>query len=349
MPTETDVNNSSVDTRDIEVPAAIEDKFNEVMGTEDPGSGTRSDRQARQVAEDENDVESEDNEELPGGEQAKEEPAPTGETELDDPEAGGEAAPEEEESAASKLDPNLVFAAQQFGWSDEDIENFAKAAPEQAERTFRNLLNNYAAVRPQVAQPAPAATATAARKVETALQKLLQPDVYGRFAQANGNDVAEALKATAELYGQLTEEVSGLKAEYLVAKQNAIREEATAAINGLSEKFPDVYGGKAVNLAQGQARQTLAGLADSIRAGELMQGRNMTVSEALNKAHLIVAANSIRKSERAAVRTAVLKRVKGLTARPTTRRPAPHPSSATAKAEAAFRIKADEIGLDQAD
>lgn len=252
-----------------------------------------------------------------------------------EPEAGVEAPAEDAAVETAELDPNLRFVAQFYGWDDARIDKLFAADPELATGTFEQLLNAFQAMSRQqgVGTLPPNAQQ---QRTQNPGPMVAQPNTQGSqlealfanpkaFADANGEQLGQLLVGLQkEVYSPLQtalKQVAQIQAEYMVQKQQAVAAEATSATAGLAQKFPDVYGtdtGK-LNLFQQQARQNLFTVADQMRAGAYQQGREMTVSDALNRAHLIVTAGKQQQQARQAVRSQVQQRSRKITARPTQR------------------------------
>lgn len=257
--------------------------------------------------------------------------------------------PAAEEAAVEPLDPNLRFAAQQFGWSDEKIDRLHKADPEMATETFGNLLEAYTNLSRQYVAPQPAAatqpqTAQQA-SVESQLDKLYRD--LASFSEENGNSLVERfLKPLKE---EVIEPFRQMQAVLAVQQQQAIAAEATTTIDALADKFGEVYGKDDIKLTlpQRQAREQLVSIADRIRAGAQAQGVKLSVRNALNQAHLIVTSERRVEEGRQQVKAQVQKRARAITAKPTQRS---RPMSTAAKqneaaALEAYSKRAEELGL----
>jgi hypothetical protein len=297
-------------------------------------------------------------------------------TGADDPEGHGkpEETPKEGEDAeegepaddkdgqtaeAPTLDPNLRFVAQQFGWSDEKIDKLLKADPELAQDTFTNLSDAYTNLSRQMlpqgdSQGLPGTqpgSMTAQQQATTSpLDTLLSDKALAQFAEANGEEIVEKfLKPFAQERQALKAELSEMKAYVEVQQRRAVATEATTVLEKLSGQFADLYGKDTLQLSdpQKQARTNLAGIADQLRAGAKSQGRELSVSEALNRAHLIVSAGHRQQAVRKQVTEQVQRRSKQISAKPTQRR---NPTTAGGRSDAAaieaYNRKAAELGLE---
>jgi hypothetical protein len=84
------------------------------------------------------------------------------------------------------------------------------------------------------------------------------------------------------------------------------------------DSFKETYGGDLASLKpeQYQSRVKVLELADALVAGARMQGRNLTVEEALQTAHDSVSHDQVTKTVRDSIKKAVVERSKGLTLKP---------------------------------
>ena len=280
----------------------------------------------------------------------------------EEPEAEAEATEEQQpveeaQEPTPKLDPNLRFAAQQFGWKDDAIDALYSANADLATQTFENLLNAFTALSRQsgwtAAQPQNAGPQTAQPAAQPQASKSRLDEIFGglkQFSEENGDSLGGFVKA---LHEELVVPFRQLQAEAVLAKEQAIRAEAMTTINTLAQQFGDVYGAdeSKLTLVHNQARQHLAQVADAIRAGEQAQGRHMSVADALKRAHLIVTADRRKEEGRREVRQQVQKRSKQITARPTQRRKPGAAGSGRSDSAAmeAFERRAHELGVELGD
>lgn len=289
-----------------------------------------------------------------------ENPESSAETETD--EQSGEAPAEElAVDAPVDLDPNLRFVAQFYGWKDDRIDKLFAADPELATETFSQLLNAFQAMSRQQGVGLPSQQQRTQTSAPTAAQPPVTPGSHleqlfanpKAFADANGEQLGQLLVGLQqEVYQPLRtamRQVAQIQAEYMVQKQQAVAAEATTATAGLAQKFPEVYGvdSAKLNLFQQQARQNLFTVADQLRAGAYQQGKEMTVSDALSRAHLIVTAGKQQAAARKEVRNQVQQRSRKITARPTQR--ANPRGAGVAKGEQAaieaYQTRASELGI----
>lgn len=341
-----------------DVPQAITDKFNEIFSNEDVASNpieaepakpqfpTKA-SQAKAKREQTDELKQEGLEDEDGLEPEAVEPDADAATDED--------APVEEEVQADPLDPNLRFAAEQFGWTAEAIDKLYAADPEMATATFTNLLGAFQNLSRQMngggnpaGQPASQLPNPAAQLQQQAQQSKFLSMISNlkEFSEVNGEPMGELLKA---LHEEVYQPLKQIQADYAVAKQQAVAAEAMTVTDNLAGKFKDFYGqGERLTLVQQQNRSLLYQYADRQRAGASQQGREMSVKDALNQAHLILTADRRVAEGRQQVRSQVQKRSKSITARPTQR---VNPRGAgTSKGESqaaeAYSRRAQELGIE---
>jgi hypothetical protein len=283
-------------------------------------------------------------------------------------EADGESAEDEsaedagEESPASTLPAVLRQAAKRAGWSDAEIAEFAQANPEMAEKTFQRLHSTqndltarYARLGQQAHQDGNGQQPPAGRQGsgrQNASQNTgggdLLTELYGDQMEAltakYGEDfVDEVLKP---LTGPLEQAMTFVREQ----QQAVLMAEVDAFWKSQAGEFSDLYGdaGKTPTAQQMDARDNVALLADQIRSGAASQGIQMTVSEALERAHLVASAERLQELERKRLTSKVKKRSAQITARPTQRQ---RMAASTGKkseqaAIEAYQQRAAELGLD---
>lgn len=283
------------------------------------------------------------------------------------PEAKTEAvlAPVADAAAPSVIDSLTRHIANANGYSDERIDRIHKADPELAQEIFGKLADDYTALSRQyaagpgsqvapVAQqaqqqtPAPAVVSPVAE-----LAQLFTPEGLSAFAEANGEELVEKFmkplhKAVIEPMQRMQAFYEGEQAKLAVREREVIATQATQTFDGLSEKFSGLYG-KGVELTRDQqgARDQVARLADAIRTGASTQGIEMSVKDALTRAHLVVSAPQAKQTARREVIESVQKRSSQITAKPTQRRtPAQSGGRSEQSAMEAYSRLATELGLE---
>lgn len=276
--------------------------------------------------------------------------------------AGDETAEEGAEQAGEEpagepipdLDPNLRFAAQHVGGlKDEEINELYQQNPTLASRIFENYLSAFSAMSRQTGllptqSPQPVQQATQRPQAPTSKIDQLIANIK-EFSETNGEPLGEFVQA---LHNEVIAPFRQMQAELMVQKQQMIAAEATNTTNALAEKFSDVYGqGDKLNLMQQTNRQKLYEVADQLRTGAYQQGHEMSVKDAINRAHLIITADKQVAFGRQQVQKQIQKRSRQITARPTQRVKPTAPGQAKGELTAveAYRQRAAELGMDIGD
>lgn len=252
--------------------------------------------------------------------EASDEPA---ETEQEEP-----AVDEVEEPSTPAVDPNHREVAHQFGWTDERIDKLAAADPQLAADTLQALADTYTNLSRQYlqpaapVQPAPQYQQPPAPQQASGLDVLFSPEQLRQFAETNGQEIVDKfLKPFAAERSAMQQEVARLTGFVQAQERQAVAAEANTAFAELSKVNGDLYGkDTAFSAVQKFAREQVAQVADQLRAGAKLQGRDLSVSEALKRAHLVLTGDRKTAEGRKAVTEQVQKRAKQITARPTQRR-----------------------------
>jgi hypothetical protein len=320
----------------------IEAKFAEVFGDGGSGAGDASARQRQADAEQQEeldeaaqaDADSAAGDDPAGSAKQDEDPAKT-----PDPKAAATPATEE---ATATLSPVLRQAAQRAGWSKEDIEGFYAQNPALAERTFErlhgsfnDLSSRYAQLgqpqnpaRPQPGQPTPAAGAapTATPATTQQLDALFSEAALKQFGEDNGQDLVEKLlkplgTEVIQPFRQMKAEMEQMKAWVQAQQSEALAKEVNLVFKGWEGEFADLYGKNGqTTKEQHDARAQVAQLADQIMAGAAMQGVQLSVSDALERAHALHTVDQRHEIERKRLVEQVKTRSNRITARPTQRK-----------------------------
>jgi hypothetical protein len=283
----------------------------------------------------------------PGGEDE-----PEGNDDKGGEEAGQQQTQETEEQKArrevlEKFDPNLIQVAKELGgWKTEDVEDFIASNPVLARITFANMAAGYNNLSLQYAQAARNGASAPAQQAQqngatTTPQKsvldelLANPAKFKALSEIAGQELTEGfIKPMLEERRQMVEDrqfIAGLRREALVR-------EVTSSIEDLAKGgFKDFYGDTgATTQDQHNNRFKVAQVADQIRAGAGIQGINMSVNEALKRAHLIVTADQVKAQARKEITEQVRTRATQITSRPTNRKTVTAASGATKGDDAAI-------------
>lgn len=242
------------------------------------------------------------------------------------PAAGKEAA------KPATLDPSLIQAAKRNKWTDEQIDRLVKADPELAKQTFGNLHGAYNDLSQQYARLAAAGQQRPQQQQQPGAQQQQPPAqqqtpagldaLYAKleeFAKNNGSELVDQL--IKPLYAEVIQPFRQMQAAYATQQRAAMASEINNVFKGFGDHWKDTYGeaGK-LNAQQNEARFTVARMADQIRSGANLQGIEMPVGEALDRAHALFTADRQQQAARQEIAGQVQRRSKAISARPTQRR-----------------------------
>ena len=240
------------------------------------------------------------------------------------------------EDDAGGLDPVLRDLANEAGWSDEKIDRLYKADPELAVETFEQLADSYANLSRQLIGQAPGTTPAAPAQqpaqvpaqslTASQLPTLLSDEALTKIANESGTDTANYLKGIRDHFvaqnSALEQRVAKFEQSQQQAEDRVIAQEASKTMTALSEKFPKLYGKgetRTWTVEQFNRRSEIAVMADQMRSGAAKQGRNITVEDAIKRAHYIVSRDSVASEARQELASKVKLRARSVTARPTQR------------------------------
>lgn len=269
----------------------------------------------------------------------KVEPEPTdgGEPTLSEP--SGEAAGTEPEKPP--LPDNYFRAAQHQGWEPEEIAEFYNKDPEKAVKTFGKIYESTNNLSQQFA---------AAGRAAIELQKKTQPVIQSQVVEQKPIMDVEKLRKQYEddPFGAMVELVKGVTQKpepvpqatqipQTVATTNRQTfEEDMAVLQQLNQfygaedmkAYESFYGAaksadgvplydwRVLTPGQQANRQAVVDLADRILAGVELQGKQMSVAQGLELAHLSVTSSMTEQVVRDKLVSAVKKRSKGITLKP---------------------------------
>lgn len=271
------------------------------------------------------------------------EPKPAKEAEVKPPVPMPEAKPAEEPAKPADVKPlpdAYVRAAIHQGWTQKEVEEQYKLNPEITTRTLGKLYESTNRLSKDYAEfgrakkaaqtsaptpsPAPAAAPAPAAPV-------VDPDIAAVRAAYGDDPIVKVVEGlTAKLKAYESKPVAAPEpaaAPVNTEAMSAIRQEVdTFFTDPTIKSYSELYGGNSIKLgeknwdgltdAQKKARWDVLGIAQDILVGAVAQGREMTVPEALEKAHLIVSEPVREKVVRNDLMAQVVKRAKGLTLKP---------------------------------
>ena len=249
---------------------------------------------------------------------------------------------------AVEIPEAYVRAAIHNGWKQEDIEAFAEANPEVANKTFENLYNStnkasreWAAIgraaREQVIDGSAPAKSAEADKLEyggvdiATLKKEfdIDPAIERMLENSNARDkkltdAINTLVTSKTAQPQDASRVDRAAKSYDAATEAAQEQQingffAADSMASYKEFYGDLrFGETWEQLPPGQARNRYAvyQTADQLLAGSTMQSHPMSLTEALERAHLLVTDGMREEVIRSDIKKTATKRKKSLMFRP---------------------------------
>lgn len=318
-------------SEELTVPQEVTDKFSEVFSKdEDSSQGlVNADLQQQQDAlEQAGDVTPDG---IPSDKDEESDHAEDGieqdEAGQDDEPQGDEAEGDPNEQEQEQVDEALIDIARLNNFSEEDIKGLVGeygAGPVSAmlqkladatDETTRQLAQSASAQQPSPTPPGQAAPSNGTSESR---------DSLGVIREQFGDDVADALVKHVESLVRPIQEQYAAQTEAQQAQ--ALREELNAVLDPLNERTKGLY------TPGSQMQQQLLTFADQIRAGAAAQGRNVSVREAIERAHRIVGKDFEKSETRKEIVSQLKKRTP--TAKPTRSQRTTKPGTDAAALEA---------------
>lgn len=276
------------------------------------------------------------------------------------------------------LSPVLRHAAKRAGWTVEEADAFYADNPEKAEAYFQKMHDSFNAVSAQFAQLGNGQQQQTGQPPaqQQRQQQPPQRQQQQQQAAATGDPVEDLIAA---MYGNsaeslqkdytpefveefarkparyLQEHVIGplkqMQAFYQQQQNRLVAQETQQFTKGLESDFGDLYGtAKKRSEEQTQALSELYQTADFIRDGARSRGVQMSVSEALDRAHAMVASKFLETQTRQRLAAQVKKRSSQMTTRPTQRKAGVNgdgkPQKSIAAATEALTRRMAELGIE---
>jgi len=274
----------------------------------------------------------EDDDSTPEEDEANDDDADDKQAEEDDddddstPEEDKDEAEDKDESGSEEevtLSDAYYRAAVHQGWKPEDIKEFFEAKPDLAIKTFAKIHETTNKITSEFAR-------LGRVKPAKGVQTKAKPDVKASEGDFDLADLKEQYgddSAVVKAFTAMQEKLDAVVVQPEVDEQQV--EELDPVVRGRIEKFfldptlkpyADFYGeGKdAAKLTIGQTdnRYKVLETADSIVLGCQQQGREITLEQALESAHLLVSEAVREKALRVELHTKVKKRAKGVSLKP---------------------------------
>ena len=281
---------------------------------------------------------------------------PKAEPESDpEPTADGEKGSEEgskdtEDPPEAEIPEGYIRAAKRQGWSDEDIADQIKANPERAEKLFRNayetsnkLTRDYAALGRDKAEATRREAEEKAAAEAPEIKDYITVDEITKISDGD-EATAAALKSfntalksrDAELVelrksGPSVDDMNFARTDQIASTERARAAADETVITRVNQFFgaenmklyDDFYGVIKENQNMGDLtpnqrnhRLEVLQVADQLTVGRKSQGFEVTTSEALEDAHLLVTESIREKVITDGIRSSLTKRSKGRTLRP---------------------------------
>lgn len=321
----------------------LKEEIERVLGTNEDGDAPtlpsaaerqRAEEEAEELAEsfDEDELEPEDvgDDSVAGTDGDGTDAESSGDEEADDTAEADQA----KDGDTPTLTPVLLHAAKRAGWTDDDIARLEKFDPAAAVSTFEKLAGSYNDLTNQFSAlgkvESPASEATEDRiedDDEPAEKPTRRPQSdEGALAQEIYGDDYESLRSELgpevmdRVIGPLLKPVTEMYAGYQKQQGEQIEREVASFFEALDDTFADHYGNNgAVTDEQSTRRSALYQMADQVRTGAAIAGVDMTVVEALDRAHLSLASDHLEQVARKRLQERVKRRSGRVTQRPTQR------------------------------
>jgi len=250
------------------------------------------------------------------------------------PESEDEPKTEEADAPESTLPAAYRRSLKAVGWQEDEIDKFWAGDPELAMKTFERVhmgrnkeTADWARLGRQIrqgAEPAPVAAAPADQSAGGSAGGLMPIDVEALVEQYGGNeDMIKAIvgpvnSAINTLNAALPEVQAGVAA-IRQSKQDTLGQQIED-FYGSTELVPyaKVYGNLKDGLTEDQQtnRHKMLGLADDMRAGASVSGRDLSPGEAMEMAHAAVASDYKAEAIRTEIKKSTKKRAAGVTLKP---------------------------------
>ena len=239
------------------------------------------------------------------------------------------AAAVEDEVIPEELPVNFHRAALASGWTEQDIQEFAKADPERAYRTFQNLFVSQTGIS---AQYAALGRKASEQPAATPAAKPVEEDDLAEITKQYGDD--PLLGAMNALITKKLSKLSQTSPTPNPVPQtpvaNSPEEQAVAAVGQIVGNFFDgglvakhygeFYGsGREPDdrtRVQQSRRDEVTMIADQIMAGAKAQGQNPSIPQVLERAHWMVSAPAAKAAARKEIKETAVAREKGISLRP---------------------------------
>jgi hypothetical protein len=236
----------------------------------------------------------------------------------------------ETEEIPAELPINFHRAALASGWTDQDIQEFAKADPARAYRTFQNLYVSQTGISAQFAALGRKASEQPA--AAPAAKPVVEEDDLAEITKQYGDDpLLGAMNALiTKKLSKLSQTSPTPNPVQSTPAAESPEEKAVAAVGQIIGNFFDgdlvakhygeFYGsGREPDdrtRVQQSRRDEVIMIADQIMAGAKAQGQNPSIPQVLERAHWMVSAPAAKAAARKEIKETAVAREKGISLRP---------------------------------
>jgi len=241
----------------------------------------------------------------------------------EDPEAGKAKDDSDPTPAKSELPDKYRRAAIHQGWEPEEVDEFVKKDPELALKTLEKLYVSTNKISQEFARIGRGSTKDDGKKADET--PVITPIDLTAMKKAYGDD-DPAIQTIQALQDQVALLAKNQVPQKPVSSQPAPNDVAVKTINSFfgaaeMEPYAEFYGKGKVNdktltIEQYDRRRQLLETADQIRDGAALQGIEMDVDEALERAHLVVADEFKSQALRTTLKNQLKTKSKGATLKP---------------------------------
>lgn len=252
------------------------------------------------------------------------------------------------------IDPEYIALAKENGWEEEHVLKLYESDPDLANKTFSKLAETYDSLTQQLAQlgtsPTVNPTATPnAGQAEPANDILTQLENrlgnLDKVRETHGDDIVD------DFLSPMKDVVATVRALQHQAEQQA-QEGIIREINGqfdtLSQNYGEFYGKGDNQLSDDQEenRRKVLTLAADIRSGATLRGIDLTIEDAMKRAHRSITSELRNKQAQKEIIETIKKRSKSVGTQPTkSNAKLDAAPKSIEKAQEAFESKAEEIGF----
>jgi len=221
-------------------------------------------------------------------------------------------------------------SAKARGWTDDEIDGFASADVELAQKTFERMhtsriqeVNEWAAqgreTRKTPVSPTPTTPTEPTESVLKPIDVVAMVTKYGNDNEELIRELATPINAAIDALTPLIKDATENASRTRETQQQVLAKTIDDFFGNTSmAAFEPVYGKTwdALTPEQMKKRDTVLEMADALVAGARLQGRGLDIVEAMTMAHDVVASSAKETAIRDDIRKTVVKRAKSITLKP---------------------------------